>query len=54
MPYPPSYTKQDVTHEIMHRYKHNDLKSGSGHEVSSRKQAIAVALSEGKKYGHGK
>lgn len=31
---------------VMHEYKHKDLKSGSGKKVKSRKQAIAIALSE--------
>lgn len=50
MPYPPGTSKADIAGEIMHNYKHGNLKSGSGHEVQSRKQAIAIALSEGKKY----
>jgi len=54
MPYPPSYTKEDIAGEIMHKYKAGSLKSGGKHEVTNRKQAIAIALSEGKKYTHGK
>lgn len=54
MPYPPSYTKEDIAGEIMHKYKAGSLKSGSGHSIDSRKQAIAVAINEGKKYAHGK
>lgn len=33
--------------KVMHEYKHGDLESGkSGKKVKSRKQAIAIALSE--------
>lgn len=36
----------------MHRYKHGELKSGkSGKKVKSRKQAIAIGLSEARKKG---
>ena len=37
--------------KVMHEYKHGTLKSGSGKKVSSRKQAVAVALSEARKAG---
>ena len=37
----------------MSEYKHGSLKSGSGHKVTSRKQAIAIGLSENRK-GKGK
>jgi hypothetical protein len=41
--------KRTVKHE-MHKYKHGELHSGkSGRTVKSRKQAIAIALSEGRK-----
>jgi hypothetical protein len=30
----------------MHEYKEGELKSGSGRKVKSRKQAIAIAMSE--------
>ena len=33
-------------HKVMKEYKEGDLKSGSGGKVKSRKQAIAIALSE--------
>jgi hypothetical protein len=33
-------------HKVMHEYKEQKLKSGSGRKVTSRKQAIAIALSE--------
>jgi Family of unknown function (DUF6496) len=36
----------------MHEYKHGKLKSGkSGKKVTSRKQAIAIGLSEARKSG---
>lgn len=31
---------------VMHEYKHGELKRGRGGKVKSRKQAIAIALSE--------
>jgi len=34
------------TGRVMHEYKHGELKSGGGGKVTSRKQAIAIALSE--------
>jgi len=33
--------------EIMHKFKHGMLKSGSGKKVTSRKQAIAIGMSYG-------
>jgi len=38
-------------HKVMKEYKEGTLKSGSGKKVSSRKQAVAVALSEARKAG---
>jgi len=35
----------------MKEYKEGDLKSGSGAKVKSRKQAVAIALSEARKAG---
>jgi hypothetical protein len=35
----------------MHRKKKGSLKSGSGKKVTSRKQAIAIGLSEARKKG---
>jgi len=35
----------------MHRRKKGTLKSGSGRRVSSRKQAIAIALNESRRKG---
>lgn len=37
--------------ETMHEQKEGTLKSGSGKKVTSRKQAIAIGLSEAKKEG---
>jgi hypothetical protein len=38
-------------HKVMSEYKHGTLNSGSGKKVKSRKQAVAVALSEARKSG---
>jgi hypothetical protein len=35
----------------MHEFKKGDLKSGSGHTVTNKKQAIAIGLSEARKAG---
>jgi hypothetical protein len=39
---------QETVKDVMHRYKHKQLHSGSkqGPKVKSRAQAIAIALSE--------
>ena len=40
--------------KVMHEYKHGELKSGKkgkGGKVKSRKQAIAIGLSEARKSG---
>jgi len=37
--------------KVMHEYKHGELKSGSGQKVESRKQAVAIALSEARHAG---
>jgi hypothetical protein len=43
---------QKKVHKVMHEYKHGKLKSGrSGKKVKSRKQAIAIGLSEARKAG---
>ena len=39
-------TGKKKVHKVMSEYKHGDLKSGSGGKVKSRKQAVAIALSE--------
>lgn len=39
--------KKNKTHKVMHEYKEGTLHSGkSGKKVKSRKQAIAIAMSE--------
>lgn len=42
--------------EVMHKFKHGQLHSGSkkGKKVTDRKQAIAIMLSEKRKAGEGK
>lgn len=45
--------KEKKIEKVMHEYKHGELHSGSkkGPQVKSRKQAIAIALSEARKAG---
>ena len=49
----PKYGKkaQSKVKKTMHERKHGTLKSGSGKKVTSRKQAIAIGLSEARKSG---
>ncbi|HEX7844612.1 MAG TPA: DUF6496 domain-containing protein [Chitinophagaceae bacterium] len=42
---------QDKVEKVMHERKHGTLRSGSGKKVKSRKQAIAIGLSEARKAG---
>ncbi len=42
---------QDKVEKVMHEKKEGTLKSGSGKKVTSRKQAIAIGLSEARKAG---
>jgi hypothetical protein len=42
---------QKKVKKAMHERKHGELKSGSGKKVKSRKQAIAIGLSEARKEG---
>ena len=37
--------------KVMHEYKHGQLKSGRGGKVKSRKQAIAIGISEARRSG---
>jgi hypothetical protein len=37
--------------KVMHEFKHGELKSGSGKKVTSKKQAIAIGLSEARQSG---
>ena len=39
-------TQKRKVHRVMHEHKQGSLKSGSGRKVKSRKQAIAIAMSE--------
>ena len=42
---------EEKMEKVMHEYKEGKLKSGSGKKVRSRKQAIAIGLSEARKSG---
>jgi hypothetical protein len=42
---------QSKVEKVMHERKAGTLRSGSGHKVTSRKQAIAIGLSEARKSG---
>ncbi len=42
---------EDKVHKVMHEYKEGDLKSSSGRKVTSRKQAIAIGISEARASG---
>ena len=48
-----SYGKKAASkvEKTMHERKHGQLKSGSGRKVTSKKQAIAIGLSEARKEG---
>lgn len=49
--------KRERTEEEMHKFKKGKLRSSNGKKVTSRKQAIAIALSESgqsRKDKHGK
>ncbi len=37
--------------EALHKYKRGELESSSGHKVRSRRQAIAIGLSEARERG---
>jgi Family of unknown function (DUF6496) len=41
----------ETVESAMHRRKKGTLKSGSGHKVTSRKQAIAIGLNEAREKG---
>lgn len=47
------YSKKagEKVEETMHELKEGTLKSGSGKKVTSKKQAIAIGLSEARKEG---
>lgn len=42
---------QEKVKKVMHERKEGTLRSGSGKKVTSRKQAIAIGLSEARKAG---
>jgi len=42
---------QNKVGKVMHEYKHGKLKSGGKRKVNSRKQAIAIGLSEARRSG---
>jgi len=42
---------QSKVKKAMHERKHGTLRSGSGRKVTSRKQAIAIGLSEARRAG---
>jgi hypothetical protein len=42
---------EEKVEKTMHEMKEGTLKSGSGKKVTSRKQAIAIGLSEARKEG---
>ena len=44
-------TAQSKVKKAMHEKKRGTLRSGSGKKVTSRKQAIAIGLSEARKKG---
>ena len=46
-----SKKSKDIVGEVMHEFKHGTLKSGSGQIVKTRKQAIAIGLSEAREAG---
>jgi hypothetical protein len=48
----PTDTKaKNKIHKVMKEKKQGTLKSGSGKKVTSRKQAVAIALSEARRSG---
>lgn len=42
---------QEKVEKVMHERKEGTLRSGSGKKVTSKKQAIAIGLSEARKEG---
>ena len=42
---------EDKVHRVLHEFKEGDLKSSSGRKVTSRKQAIAIGISEARESG---
>jgi hypothetical protein len=46
-----SSSGEEKIDKVMHEHKEGTLKSGSGKKVTSRKQAVAIALSEARQSG---
>lgn len=46
-----SRTASKKVEKVMHEMKEGELKTGTGKKVTSRKQAIAIGLSEARKAG---
>lgn len=46
-----SKAAQEKIGDVMHEWKEGDLKSSSGQKVKSRKQAVAIGISEARKEG---
>lgn len=42
---------QDKVEKVMHEFKDGKLKSSSGDKVTSRKQAVAIGISEAREEG---
>ncbi|ALR29175.1 MULTISPECIES: DUF6496 domain-containing protein [Chryseobacterium] len=42
---------QDKVGKVMHEFKEGKLKSSSGEKVKSRKQAVAIGISEAREEG---
>lgn len=42
---------QEKVGKVMHEFKHGKLRSSSGDKVKSRKQAIAIGISEARQAG---
>lgn len=51
MPKKAAGTGKKKVHKVMSEYKRGSLKSGRGGKVKSRKQAVAIALSEARTSG---
>ena len=51
MPKTTESSEKKKVHKVMSEYKRGSLKSGSGEKVKSRKQAVAIALSEARSAG---
>lgn len=49
-----STRQKNKVEKVMHEHKRGALKSGSGKKVKSRKQAIAIAMSESGQSHHKK